>query len=408
MAIIDGRYEPLTKDEILDLLMDYAFDVFGPNLNPDDLAVIRTFYEPVAVMLRDIQMDLREVLNATQLEYAQDRALDLLTALIGVRRNKADSAIGEATFSRDVAASTDYVIPKGTVIQTDEIDAVRFQTTETAILPSGNTQVANVAIEAIEPGIGGNVGSNAIVVMPDPPTGIEHVTNPNATHSGERRESDDDLRERAKDELSQGMNSTAIGIYNALVDVDGVKSVSLFVNDTNSEDASGRPGHSFEAVVECTSDVHENVGKTILTTKAAGDGTVGGARGNLVSLDLPIGTGQTMTVEFSKPTVKGLYIDMNITTTDVYEGDSEVKDEIVHYVGGVLSSGDEEDGNLRVGDDVIYRKIIGQIMSVNGVADVSSLNIGFSSSPTSTTNLTVAANEMASVSALDSSITITK
>lgn len=99
---------------------------------------------------------------------------------------------------------------------------------------------------------------------------------------------------------------------------------------------------------------------------------------------------------------------MNITTTDVYEGDSEVKDEIVHYVGGVLSSGDEEDGNLRVGDDVIYRKIIGQIMSVNGVADVSSLNIGFSSSPTSTTNLTVAANEMASVSALDSSITITK
>lgn len=408
MAIVDGRYEPLTKDEILDLLMEYAFDVFGPDLNPDDLAVIRTFYDPVAVMLRDIQLDLREVLNATQLEYAESRALDLLTELIGVRREPAGAAIGEVTFSRDVAGETDYVIPQGTLVQTDEIDAVRFETTSTAILDAGVIEVTNVPIEAIEPGVEGNVGSNAIVVMPDPPTGIENVTNPEPTHSGEERETDDDLRERAKDELSAGMNSTALSIYNNLVDVEGVKSVTLFVNDTNSSDSYNRPGHSFEAVVECTSDVHNAVGETILNTKAAGDGTVGGARGSLVSLDLNIGTGETMNVEFSKPTIQNLYVDITLETTDVYEGDDEVRDAIVYYIGGVLSSGNEEDGTLRVGDDVIYRKLIGNIMSINGVSDVPTFNIGFSDPPSSTGNLSVSANEMASVSALDGSISITK
>ncbi|MFC7191844.1 baseplate J/gp47 family protein [Halocatena marina] len=407
MAIINGRYEPLSKEEILDILMDYAETEFGPDVNPDDLSIIRTFYSPVAELLADIQLDLREVLNATQLEYAEDKALDLLTALIGVRRKEAEPAIGTATFSRSQAASTDYVVPANTTIQTDSNDPIRYVTTESATLLSGNTEVTSVPIEAVEPGIEGNVGPNTIVVMPDPPTGIESVTNPSATDSGEKRENDTNLRERAKDELSDGMNATAKGVYNAINKTDGVKSVSLFVNDTNTQDSDGRPGNSFEAVVECLAAVEQNVADTIWFTKAAGDGTVGGKRGSLISKTVATQTGQTKTVEFSAPTTKLVYLDITLATNQYYEGDAMVKDAIVRYLGGTLTSGDEEDGELRVGDDVVYTRLIEEIMKINGIDDIPTLNIGFTSSPTGTSNLSLSANEMATSDATDSSISIT-
>lgn len=406
MTMTNGRFVGATQGEILTILMNNAKVEFGDDLNDDQLAVIQTFYRPVAALLADIQGDLADVLDSAQLEYAEGIALDLLVALIGVNRKPAYPSEGEATFSRSTTADVNYTIPQGTVLQTDAVDPIRFRTTEKAVLQSGTTQATGVSVEADEPGTGSNVGANTLTVMTDAPAGIEAVTNPSQTYGGENEEIDDDLRERAKSELSDGMRGTALGVRNQLLKADGVKSVSLFINDTEDTDADGRPSQHTEFVVEGGSD--DDVGQTLFESKAAGDGTVGGIMGTLVEVDADIGNGQTHPVAFSRSTEVLIYVDMDLETTQEFEGGEKVRDAIVRYLGGLITSGDEDDGELRSGDDVIYTKVLSAIMSINGVADVPSLTVGRSASPTGSSNLSISQTEVATGDATDGSITITE
>ena len=404
--MVAGRFVGATQDEILSILMANAKVEWGDDLNDDELAVIRTFYRPVAALLADVQTDISTVLDSAQLDYAEGQALDLLTALIGVKRKPAYRATGEVTFSRSTPAGVDYLIPTGTVVQTDSLNPIRFETTEAATITAGTSEVTGVSIRAVEAGTDSNIGANTLQVMTDTPPGVEEVTNPNATDGGENQERDDDLRERAKSELSDGMLGTALGIRNQVLKTEGVKTVSLFVNDTDQVDGSGlKPQHT-----ECVVDggVDQEVGQTIFESKAAGDGTQGGIHGTEVSVLANIGNGQTHPVAFSRPTTVLLYIDMDVKTNSQYEGDSAVRDAIVRYVGGTIASGDEEDGRLGAGDDVIYTKILAAIMSINGVEDVPSLTIGKTASPTGTSNVAIAVQERAVVDATDGSISITE
>lgn len=406
MTIQDGRFVPETEDEVLNVLMDNARDIFGPDINDDEEAVIRLLYIPVARLLAESQNDLRTVLNASQLEYAEGRALELLTALIGVRRRPATKAVGSVTFSRANAASVDYTIPRGTKVQTDSVEPAKFETTETATLPAGQTSVSGVPVTAIEPGVRSNAGSNSLIVMTNPPTGIESVTNPAPTSGGTDAEDDDDLRARTKSELSDGMRGTARGIRNKLVKMPAVKSVWLYINDGEATDAAGIPPQHTECVVEGGAD--QDVGQTIWETKGAGDGTHGGAHGVAVTVQADIGNGQTHPVSFSRPNIVQIYVDINVSTNEYYEGDSEIRDAIVEYIGGTITSGATEDGDLRINDDVIYTKVLSAIHSVDGVEDIPSLTVGKSSSPTGTTNVSLGTTEIATSDATDGSITITQ
>jgi uncharacterized phage protein gp47/JayE len=242
--------------------------------------------------------------------------------------------------------------------------------------------------------------------MTDAPNGIELVTNPTQTTGGENQEDDDDLRERAKSELSDGMRGTALGVRNQLKKSDGVKSVSLFINDTDTTDGDGRPSQHTEYVVEGGED--QSVGQTIFESKAAGDGTIGGILGTRVEIQAEIGNGQTHPVEFTRSTEIQVYVDMDLATTDEYEGDTKVRDVIVRYLGGIISSGDEEDGDLLAGDDVIYTKVLSAVMSIDGVSDATNLAIGTAANPTGTSNIAIALSELATGDATDGSITITE
>ncbi|UBF22613.1 baseplate J-like protein [Halorubrum tailed virus 25] len=406
MTMIDGRFVPDTEDEVLEVLMNNARDVFGPDLNNDEKAVIRLLYIPVARLLADSQNDLRTVLDSAQLKYAEGRALELLTALIGVRRRPATKSAGTAEFKRETAASVDYTLPRGTKIQTDSVNPVQFETTELATLPAGQTSVSGVPIRAIKSGVRSNVGSNSLTVMTNPPPGIESVTNPEQTTGGTDAEDDDDLRARAKSELSDGMRGTARGIRNQLVKMPTVKSVRLYINDGETTDGAGIPPQHTECVVEGGAD--QDVGQTIWDSKGAGDGTHGGAHGTAVTVQADIGNGQTHPVDFSRPNVVQIYFDVDLSTNNKYEGDDEVRDAIVEYVGGTITSGADEDGELRVGDDVIYTKVLSAIMSINGVEDVPALTIGKSASPTNSSNESISATTIATADATDGSITITE
>ncbi len=404
MTIIDGSFVATGSEVILESMLDDARERFGPDLNDDEVAIIRTFYEPIANRLAEAQEDIGLVLSSAQIDNAEGAALDLLTALIGVRRERAIPATGEARFSRSSGASVDYIIPAGTVIQTNSTSPLRFQTDSSATLAAGETSV-DVGITAQEPGVESNIGSNALTVMPNPPTGIESVTNPAQTTGGSEAENDEELRARAKEGLSDGASSTAPALVAGLKSVEGVRTVSVFVNDTNATDGDGLPPHSFEAVVDGGNAA--DVGQFLFEKKAAGTTSHSGSFGTTETATATLPNGQQYDVDFSRPIIRELYIDADLQVTDEYEGDDAVVDAVVGHTGGTLSTGRITGGELGVGDDVLIARLRAEVMSVRGVLDINSFTIGFDSTAAlGGSNLPVDINEVSRASALDSSMVV--
>lgn len=272
-----------------------------------------------------------------------------------------------------------------------------------------NLTTSRVSIEAqaLSTGADTNVGSESVESLSSSVSGVDEVTNRRAASGGRDEELDDDFRARAKNELSDALRATLPALVTRLSGMAETRSVTVIDNDTNSDDVSGRPGHSFEAVVDVDSDFYEDVAEVILETKAVGDTSVGGYAGAEVTRDIELVNGQMKEIAFSVPTQVKIYVDVELTKTDQYAGDEQVRDNIVQYTGGTLSSGGNVDGEVDAGWDVIYNQVAEAVMNVQGVHDYSNLEIGTSSDPTGNSNVAIANTEMPNADATDGSISVT-
>lgn len=403
MTFENGIYLNDTQEQILDAMVADAKDYFGEDLKDDDLATIRLFYAPIAVQFANAQEDIGLVLQSAQIDNAQNEQLDLLTALIGVTRDPATKATGEVTFSRSDTAGKDYTIPSGTTVQTDSNDATKYETTETVVLSEGTTSKV-APIESVTGGVDANAGSNTVTILPSPPAGVESVTNSSSITGATNEETDASLRTRAKDELSTGSRASAPALIYGARALDGVKSVSIFINDENVDNtgSGGLPDHSFELVV-LGGDPQE-IGQMILETKAAGDTSYAGANGNSVTVTTDLPNGQTHDISFSQPNAVQIYIDVDLKKTDEYAGDDAVRDSLVEYVGGLTSGGNEDDGEIFVGDNVLYGRVEYAIRDVDGVYDINSLTVGTADDPTGTSDITISDSDVATTDGTDSSV----
>jgi len=78
----------------------------------------------------------------------------------GTRQKSTEVAGGQVTFTN--LGSSPVRVPAGTVVSTGTGTAVNFRTTTNADVPAGRGQRASATIEAMEPGIQGNVRANTI------------------------------------------------------------------------------------------------------------------------------------------------------------------------------------------------------------------------------------------------------
>jgi uncharacterized phage protein gp47/JayE len=390
----NGIYLSDSQEQVLDAMVADAKEYFGKDLKDDQLATIRLFYAPIAIQFAEVQDDIGLVLQSAQVENAVDEQLDLLTALIGVSRDPATFASGSVTFSRDNSASVDYTIPSGTVVQTDANDATKFETTETVVLSQGTTS-ESAPIESAESGVDTNAGSNTVTVLASPPAGIESVTNPAEVTGGTDEETDESLRSRAQEELSTGSRASAKALIYGATALDGVKSVSIFINDTSSDntESGGLPDHSFELVVQGGNQ--QEIAQMILDTKAVGDTSHAGANGNSVTATADLPNGQTHDISYSVPNEIAIFVDVDLKKTDEYAGDDAIRDSIIDYIGGITTGGNEATGNLLVGEDVLYGRVEYAVRDVAGVYDINSLTVGTADNPTGTSDITISDSDVA-------------
>lgn len=391
----EGKYVRQPTAEIqqsIEQRQDSAFAEIGVDPDHSDSSVFTSFNDSFAGTLYENQeRSLQEVYESAFLEYATGQDLEHVVAILGIERRSATHATGVVEFSKTNVSSQDYTIPKGTVVQADvgEGEPIRFETTEIVTIESGTlTQQANV--RAVDGGRRGNVPPEVITILPAPPTGVDSVTNPTATGQtdlldrddnayqvGTERESDDELRERARRTRTVGGSATFDAVLSALLssdDLPGVQSVTLYNNRTASEGDDGLPKYSHEAVIYGGDE--QRIAQSLHDVLGITSTGVSGIHGDTVSREVTAINGQTRTMEFSRPTKLTVQLELDIVQMGdgTYIGDTNLKDRIIEYIGGTNTDAETVLG-LGVGQhihiDWIEDIVVGDDTGVQGIASLS-------------------------------------
>ena len=119
--------------------------------------------------------------------------LDRHAAMRGLTRIPAAKSVGTLRFFVEAAAPADLRIPSGTACMA--ADGTRFQTTEAAVLKTGETFV-DAPAEALEGGTSGNVAAGTVTILTACPVAVTGCTNPAAFAGGCDQEGDEALRSR--------------------------------------------------------------------------------------------------------------------------------------------------------------------------------------------------------------------
>ena len=192
-------------------------------------SVIRTVYEAFSFELGLLYEKMNLVYLSAFVDTATGSQLDNVVAILGIQRGLPDFAVGEVSFFRD-KGNEDIAIPVGTLVATEdspENPKKVYQTIDAVVLGENATTVS-VKVQAIERGIEQNAATEAIAVMPRPIPGIKSVLNTkNVKLIGRQRETDIELRSRAKNALLSSGKANITSIENALLSQPGVLDVKV-------------------------------------------------------------------------------------------------------------------------------------------------------------------------------------
>jgi len=235
----------------------------------------------------------------------------------------------------------------------------------------------SVGVTAVTPGAI-PAYSGTLTVIETPVAGWTSVTNALDMTLGKDIETDAQFRIRRLETLATAGASTIDSIRARILNVQEVTSCRVFENDTDVVDGSGRPPHSFEAVVE--GGANQDIGDAIWQVKAAGIATDGDINVNVLD-----SMGLTHVVSFSRPNDVDIYVDVEITVdSDLFPDDGEeaIKEAIANFAQTAFG----------IGDDVIYFELFCPIAEVAGVLTVD-LNISTIDPPVGTANIAIADDE---------------
>ena len=208
------------------------------------------FTMPTAIEISQlVQFNLVRCLMVAFPEYCWGDWMDLHGAEAGVTRKEAVAATGTvsvtAAYGTVLAAGTVFAVPA-----TDQMEAVEFQTLRTVTFAENETM--DLAVEAVTPGVSGNVPANTITIMASPINGVTAITNSEKTSGGAEEENDEDYYERIHAEFQDSQFYVANdadyikwakevpGIGDCIVEpaVEGPGTVGLILVDSNGQPAS--------------------------------------------------------------------------------------------------------------------------------------------------------------------------
>lgn len=415
----DGEFERKFVGDIQSSLEKRAEAMFGENIDLSPGSPHQQLIDIASLELAHLWESLEGVYYASYFKDAYGVQIDRILSLAGVSRIPRRGATGEVKFTTNSPNDSDVTIPAGTRVSTDSTEttpSIPFRTTDSATLTAGDTEVTQVPIRALEPweasvdaeslGTETNISSDSITNIDDPISGIDAVTNPYPTGgtgtrddgssydfvTGRDRETDSELKNRYRDSLSLGGSATLGSIEAAVYNTEGVDSSDIEENTSNTDntDSGGLPPKSFRVTVLTNGANPDDIAQSILETRSAGIQSYGNFSGTAT-----LEGGEEYSEYYDEADDTQIYIDASLDVTDTFpaDGDEQVKENILHYIGGIKNDGTSVSG-LSIGNDVLYDMVFSAAMNVQGVrrADV---KIGTSSSPSGTSDISIANGNVA-------------
>lgn len=167
------------------------------------------FTKPTALEKAELlEFHMMETAKIMHYMFAYGIYLDYHAIAHGTSRKPASAASGRIK----ITGSPGAIIPEGflfAVPATGDTEAITFYTTQEAEIGIDGT--VDIPIKASEAGNGGNVAADTIVIMVSPSiSGIEHITNLEATTGGSAEEDDEALRQRIK-EICEASDASFVG-----------------------------------------------------------------------------------------------------------------------------------------------------------------------------------------------------
>jgi uncharacterized phage protein gp47/JayE len=234
--------------------------------------------------------------------------------------------------------------------------------------------------------------ANSINSIATPILGWDSVNNPFPAITGRYQETDDALRFRFRESKFLRAQNISDALYSSLVALDGVQYVRVYENETATYDpVYDLTPHSFKPIILGGNPIE--IGKTIWINKPLGIAS----RGN-TSTPVTDSQGFTRDIFFERPINIPIYIDITLTTNiDDFpaNGVEKIKAALIEYF----------ENNFSIGETVVYSRLYTPINTIQG-HQIDSLTIGLSPSPTGTSNITMAYNEIASLDSANINITI--
>lgn len=311
---------------------------------------------------------------------AAGRFLDYICWITGTtRRGQSNS-----TVTLSITITTGTTINAGELFTTNADGSPQWATLASITNATGSDATYEVSAEAVSPGpIRANSGT--ITVAVNSPAGLVSVINNEDATPGQNLESDASLRPRRIVELSRLGAGPIDSIRAALLELEGMQSVSVRDNPT-PVDVGGVSAYGFEAVIfDGTSAIvaDDDIAQAIFDAgKPLGSTTSGTDSGLATDSE-----GKSYTVNFSRAAQVDVYLEIDLVVGANFpaNGKARISQAVADY----------GDANLGVGDDVILRRLDEAIFSVTGALDVQEIRVGASASPTQTTNYEVLARQIA-------------
>lgn len=248
-----------------------------------------------------------------------------------------------------------------------------------------------------------SVPANSVVYIETPVSGLNQVDNLLAGVSGVDDETDDNFRIRRKQSLRVTGAATVPAIEaRILAEVDNVTACIVKDNREDVVDGDGRPPHSFESIVSYPlgdTETEQAIADKIWEVGGGGIETHGN-----ISKIITDSTGDSHIIKFSRPTDKYVHINIEITENPEETPPADLEGAIKQ---ALVNQGDL----MNAGEDLIIQKYYTAIYSIPGVATVSTLEHDVTDTPGGTpsyvtTNITIAANEIAQFDTLRITVTV--